>query len=376
MKGGQALRLLSWLLLPTLAALLLTLIADHWKADTRVELELVTSRLAITVGGEAPREVLAGGARFASLVVTNCDTFTFRPKNLGIADSDADGETAWRELPVDETAVVRCLDPTSKLILHHIESARSADAPLGLLDPFRLDPGARLTFAVHRGAGETVDVTLDVEGFPTAGEPLTLLLETGEFEIFADNAPLESASVPVDADLLTYRAELSADAPLAEIIPRSNRLTFVLTPPTGSSPAFLGDQPRLDLTHVELLDETLGGEARSPLLSGSLSYPKYPKVPAKNMDPADFLALRDFGTFRLEHLSLDHDRTAFKLRVDGEVGKALSGDDVDAVDARLSLLDRFRFSSRLNLYAAVVVWALSTTWVAYERWRKLSDKEN
>ena len=103
-------RPLLWLALPTLVLLPLVWISTLWYLPTRVQLELDTARLALTLGGEERREILNSSVPFSSLVIEECSSATFAAEKLEIADprqlvpgAEA-GETphfpdtAWREL--------------------------------------------------------------------------------------------------------------------------------------------------------------------------------------------------------------------------------------------------------------------------------------
>jgi hypothetical protein len=369
-------RLLLGLALPSLILLPLVVISTFWHLPTRIQLELVTARLALILGGGERREVLARSVPFSSLVVEDCGTVGFAAETLEIADPQQlvpghqAGEiphfptTAWRELKPAGPVKLSCRDPAAKLTLR---SPDPSAARVGLLDRIFVDPGSQVILEMSPGLESAV--SLEVE------TPQDLNLSVGtNLELVADFVKPEGFTVPFQGDLLTYRARLPESRRSFEITSGEHGLALIVTPASDQLGELFADPLDLPLSSLEALQESLEGALVSPLRDkATLSYPEYPDVPAVTIDKDEVVGLGGLSQARLRSLDLDPKVGALRVRFDGIANRAASRSGEFARDHRLTLFHAFRYSWRWGLIAVVATWLASTTWAAFEVWKKLQD---
>lgn len=128
------------------------------------------------------------------------------------------------------------------------------------------------------------------------------------------------------------------------------------------------------LTKIELIQENLEGEFVTPLRSdGTLSYPDYPNIPAVTIDEKEFVGLGELDKTRLVDLELDTENGALRLGLEGIFDRATTRSGEFREDHRLTLFQKIRHGWRWGLLTTVALWLLSTTWLGYERWKKLGE---
>lgn len=376
-KPSSKLRHVLWLSLPTLIVLLLVLISTLWYLPTRIEADLTVRRLAFVVGGEEPREVLNASVEFSSLVIEDCAEVTFKPERLEVADpgqlvpAEKAGkvghypESAWHELETEESVRLLCRDDEARVTLR---PPGPANAPLGALDRVRAAPGSRVALEVPSGLG--LDVIVEVEGEHSLAIPI---YGDREIELVTDLVEIEGAQAsPFSGDLATYRVRLAEVDSTVRLRSRARHLTLAVTP-AGSSTDELFNGQAIAIEDIELYEQVLDGIRKTSLLApGKLHYPGF-KIDPVELAEGELVGFGELGLFRLERLALDAENRGLNLRLDGVVGKAVTTDEAFPVDRRLSVFQRFQYSSLWNLIAVVAVWALSTTWVGYELWKKIRD---
>lgn len=374
---SSKLRHVLWLCLPTLIVLLLLLISTRWYLPTRIQADMTTRRVVFLVGGGEPREILNASVEFSSLVIEDCAEVTFKPESLEVADpeqlvpGEQPGETghypesAWRAIETEEAVRLRCRDDGARVTLRPPGPANGAS---GALDRVRASPGSRVALEVPSGL--SLDVIVEVDGEHSLAIPIygdrEIVLVTDLVEIEGANAP------PFPGDLLTYRVRLAETDPTVRLRSRARHLSLVATP-AGSSTDELFSGRAIPLDGLELYEQGLEGVRQTSLLApGELHYPGFEIDPVE-VAQDELVGFGDLGLFRLEELTLDPENRGLKLRLDGVVGKALTTDEAFPVDRRLSVFQRFQYSSLWNLIAVVAVWTLSTTWAGYELWKKIRD---
>jgi hypothetical protein len=368
-------RQILWLVLPTLVLLPLVWISTLWYLPTRVQLELDTARLALTLGGEERREILNSSVPFSSLVIEDCSSATFAAAKLEIADprqlvpeTEAGAlphfpAAAWREVQPTNPVKLSCSDPASKLTLRNPDPAA---ARLGLLDRIRVAPGSQAILEVL--PGQEPALSLEIE------TPQDLNLALGpEIEIVTEFIEPEGIAIPFRGDLLTWRARLPEARRTLQITSGEHGMVLIVSPARGQAAELFRDSLDLPLASVELLAEDLEGSFTSPLRGkANLSYPDYPAVPAVTIEKA-MVGLGGLSRARLRSLGLNAEEGTLHVVFDGIAGRAASRAGEFASDHRLTLFHTFRHSWRWGLIAVVAVWLVSTTWTAYGVWKNLQE---
>lgn len=370
-------RALFWLALPTLLLLPPAVISTFWHLPTRVQLELETVRLAVTLGGEERREILNPSVPFSSLVIEDCNSVMFAAEKLEIADprqlvpgSEAE-ETpnfpaaAWREVKPTEPVKLSCNDPAAKLTLKHPDPATTPR--LGVLDRIRFAPGSQVILAISGGREPALSLEMET--------PQDLNLALGrDFEAVTDFMEPEGIAMPFPGDLLTWRARLPEARRTLAITSGEHGLVLIVTPARGQAAEIFREPLDLPLASVELLEEDVEGRLASPLRDkASLSYPEYPAVPAVAIEKDEAVGLGGLSQARLRRLELDAEKGALRVSFDAIAERAISRAGDFARDHRLTLFDSFRYSARWRLIAVVAVWLVSTTWAAFGVWKKLQE---
>ena len=359
--------LLGWLMLPTLAAGLLTLAASLRHSPTHVEVDLTTRRIDFTVGGTEPRKVLNVSVPFVSMVIERCEALTFVPAELAVAEG-ADGEPGWRLELNDRAAQLTCRDPDAQLTLRQPDPAAGDEA--GRFESIWADAGSRFILGVAAGrridGARELEITTDLD----RARSMTIAVESG-IDIDVELADLEGVVLPPDGDYLTYRARFAEPDTWLDLRFQDG-MTVVFVPPAGKANDLFVSSP-IPVAAVELLYESLEGKLESPLLSEArLSYPEFPELPAVTIPADELLGIGELGTAQLKGLALDAEAGGLRLTFDGVAGKARSTDRAFSRDYRLTVWDRFAHGKLWNRLAAVAIWVLSTALVGLERWRTLS----
>ncbi len=375
-SAGPRRRPLLWLFLPTVIVLPLVVLSLFWRLPTRVQVDLATARLAFTPGGTEPREILGRSVPFSSLVVEDCRAVSFTAEALAVADplqiapatagstAPAIPAAAWRAAPAGPVQFL-CRDPAAKLTLNHPDPA----APrLGLLDRLWISPGSLVILEVSPGR----EPALAVEA--AALQELRLALDGPDLELVTDLLEPVGFAAPVPGSPLTWRTRLPAARRTVDLTSGDEGLVLIITPERGR-PADLFRQPLdLPLTTVELLLEDLEGSFASPLRDrAKLTYPDYLDIPAVSIESDEALGLHGLSKARLRSLAFDSKNAVLRARFDGVAERAVSRAGDQLSDHRLTLFHTFRYSWRWSALALVAAWLVSTTWAAYEAWKKLRE---
>jgi hypothetical protein len=368
-------RPLPWLALPALGLLLVS-VSLFWRVPTRIQLELASTRLAFTLGGDERQEILDRTVPFSSLVIEKCSTVAFSAEKLEIADPQqlvpgtAAREAphfptaAWRELTPSGPVKLSCGDPAAKLTLQNPDPAA---ARLGLLDRIRFAPGSQAVLEISPGREPSLSLEIETP------QELSLVLGS-DLELVADFMELEGIAVPFPGDLLTWRARLPEARRMLTITSGEHGLVLIVTP-ARDQPAKLFREPLdLPLASVELLEEDLEGPLTSPLRDKTrLSYPDYPAIPAVTIEQDEAVGLGGLSQARLRSLAFDPGKGVLHARFDGIAQRATSRSGAFARDHRLTLSHTFRYSWRWELIAFAAVLLASVTKAVFEVWKKLQE---
>lgn len=356
--GSSAFRTLLMLALPTLILLPLILLSTYWPLPTRVQLDLVTRRLAFTVAGHEPVELLNASVGFTSLVIERCNFVSLSARLLRVLDQRSDQASSG---PVRFV----CGDPASKLTLR---SSKDGLQLVGTLDRLRLAPGTEVSLEV--GDKQPLDVTFEV----SAKRSLSIPME-GEFELVAEFVSRAPPAAEASPDLVVYRGTVSEADSTVKIDSQERGLILVITPVPGREvQQFFREPTSIPLSAIEFVDQTLEGKIISPILGAStLTYPDYTGVPPISIPPRQFLGVGGVRDFRIQGLALESQSAGLRVQLGGVVETFATSGNGNRVDRRLTLFQVLRYGWRWNILAVVAAWLLSTTWMIYERWRKLSE---
>ncbi len=341
----------------------------------RVGLDLLSRRVAFTVGGSGPQEIFDGPAGFSALVVQGCTTITFRPQLLEaypILPAPAPGEArsypepSFRVTPAGKVEM-RCEDAIATVTLRGVGAMAGR---LGALDSLRVEAGSEVVLAVRRGR----EIMVHLEA--AAAQPLEVLidreleLETRFVELVGEGLP------PTPGPRVTYRAVPHENDRRLEITSAGRRLALVLTPALRQpAEALLPGVTNLPVAALNLLDETPDGKLVTPLCeraphghppqqdsgaevplsaggAGTLEYLDYRGVRQVAIEPQDYVVLGDLEGFRLDRLVFDTGASCWALDVRGSAGRLETGGE----DRRLSRFQRY--FGQENLWSQVAVGVL------------------
>jgi hypothetical protein len=368
-------RTLFWLALPTLILLPLVWTSTFWHVPTWIAIELKVPRLAFTLNGTKPQEILNRSVPFSSLLLERCKSVAFDAETLKIANpeklvlgTEAGSiphypDEAWSELKTKGRVTFPCHDSAAKLTLSHPDSAT---AQLGSLDRIYFRPGSLVVLAVSPGREPAFRVEIET--------PQILQLTTGpDLEIVADLAKPENVTVPFPGDLLTYRARMPEARRPIEVTSSEHGLDLTVTPPRNQTSQIFREPLDLPIGSVKLEEDVEGAPSSSLSDQATLTYPKYSTIKPVIIRAHDAMDLSGLSQAQLTSLDFDAKQGTFSARFIGVVRHATSRDGELTTDHRLTLFDTLRYSERWGLMAVAAVWLVSTTRAAFEVWKKLQE---
>lgn len=362
-------RTVLFLILPTFFLVVLAWFAMRIRVPTRMEVAVVTERLAFTVGdgGDASYPLINSSIAFDSLVVERCGEILLRPQSLELQV----GSAAWSALETAGTVRFAGLDPVAaKATLDRVDE----HGILGIFEPLEAEAGEELILEVTRGGGGegeeiTSELVLELENPRTLRPAIhdELLLKTEGVAL------VEGADVPWEsAEFAIYKARLEESGKIVEITTHDHPV-LILEPAPGASTDRLFAGRAIPVASVEVLREGLDGALDSPLVEETrLRYSDYPSIEQATLPPEELVGFHELGAFQLEGLSLDADLGALIARFDGVIGQAQTRHGEFSVDRRLTLFQTFRHGESWRILAVLAAWGLATSWLAYERWMKVA----
>jgi hypothetical protein len=360
-------RILFRLALPTLILLPLVCISTCWHVSTWVAIDLKTTRLAFTLTGDKPHEILSRSVSFSSLVLERCKSVTFDAESLTVADPGKPvpvdkTDKAWRELKTTHPVTFLCHDPSAKLTLSH----PVATSQLGVLDRIYFQPGSMVVLAISPGREPALRVEIET--------PLKLQLPTvPDLEIVADQAKPESIAVPFSGDLLTYMARMPEARRPIEVMSSGNGMDLTVTPPQNQASKLFYEPLNLPIGSVKLEEDSEGTPSSSLSDQATLTYPEYKTIKPLVIKAHDAMDLSGLSQAQLTSLDFDAKQGTLNARFVGVVGGAFSHDGESTSDLRLTMSETLRNSPRWETIAIAAMWILSTTWAGFEVWKKLQD---
>lgn len=370
---------LLWLALPTLVLLPLVLLSTFWHVPTRVQLEVATARLAVTLGGQERREIFSRSVPFSSLVIERCKTVAFAAEKLEISDpqqlvAGTKAEeaphfpaTAWQDVKLTDPVRLSCSDPAAKVSLKSQD--HPAAARLGVLDRIYFEPGSQVVLEASPGREPAVSAEI--------GTPQDLHLALGQdLELVADLVKPDGIHLPFPGDLLTFRARLPEAHRMIEVTSGEHGLVLIVTPPRDQLAGLFAEPLDLPLSSVEMLEEDLDGRLVTPLRDkATLSYPDYPDIPAVTLKQEDAVGLGGLSDARLLSFRFDTEKGALRATFDGKARRVNTLAGALKTDRRLTLFQTLRYDWLWQAMAAAATWLVATTWAVFKAWQEIRKVE-
>ena len=351
---------LTLLILPSFMVLLAVFLLPLWRIPTRIHADLTVNRAVFTVGGTDEMPVLNSVA-YQSLTVEQFERIEFSPEKLEVADpmqyiatDDRYPETAWKPLTFSPPLIITGEDETLQPAVT-LEKAISGLGAAGTLDRVRAGPSSDVSLEVM-GSRSAV-LTFKVEG-QTSFAVLSL---DQPFQLMANYVGINGIrELLPEADLLTFRAQLSSHSPHVEITgqPRSLLFTLTIVPEEETTLFYEGSIP------VISLDFTRQNESGNPVTAlvknGEITYPDYPGIDKVVVKALDFIGLDRLEKFRIEQIALDPQQKGIRLRLHGIAGHIRTGSQGFPVDLRLTGLDTLWKNPSVMVLLGIMVWLFPT----------------
>ena len=348
------------LILPSLMVILAVALLPMWRIPTRILADLTVNRAVFTVGGTDEMPVLNSVA-YQSLTVEQFERIEFSPEKLEVADpmqyisaDDRYPETAWKPLTFSPPLIITGEDQTLQPAIT-LEKAISGLGAAGALDRVRAGPRSEVSLEVT-GSRAAV-LTLKVEG-----QRSFAVLSFGQpFQLIANYVGIDGIrEVFPEADLLTFRAQLSSHSPHVEITgqPRSLLFTLTMVPEEQTTPFYEGSIPVISLDFTRQ-DES-GNPVTALVKDGEITYPGYPGIDKVVVKASDFIGLDRLEKFRIEQIALDPERKVIRIGLHGIAGHIRTGSPGYPEDHRLSGFDALWKNPGLMLLIGIMVWLLPT----------------
>jgi len=371
--GRQRMSLVLGLCLPSAAAALLAWGATTWRVPTRVSVDVITRRISFDVTGREGPSLLNANSQFSDLTIERCGTVSFQAEEFEIVPVSGD-----HERPISYSGPVRlnCRDAQAQIALssrHEQQTDSPGDrvkpSPVGALDNLRLHEGATVVLDVVESVF-TIDVSTAQRLDLPIHAPFFLTPTIVEVEI-----PSGFALIP------TYRVRVPESNRLIHVEGTERGIVMIVTPVAEDADEFFNTDMRLPVANVKFLDEVLNERVlTSPFVrDGTLSYPGY-SIAALTVPRAQFFVPGRVAAMEITGIAFAPDGPGFRVTMEGLLNEGAigtpgtsdaGGADGHWNDPRLTAYQVFRYGPLWGIVAAIAVWVLATTWIGYERWKKL-----
>jgi hypothetical protein len=362
---------------PTLLAALVALALMQWHKPTRVELDLLVDRLALTVASDRPEEAFAtlvGPGKVAALRVQRAGRVAFEPRTLEIADESRFDlkanhfpDDAWRPLAVTDDVV---LEPSEGNV--GAVSLESADpASLGRLRQVWVPGGAEVVMDVDREPdGERTWLTLELNT-PRARADLVF---PDRFLAFADDLHLaDTTGAGLSVETLSLRSG-GEDNTAVEVLASRQGLVLQIEPDDSTAGLLVEGDIQLPVTAVDFDRQGPSGQRLSSLIGpGTLRYPDLPTMAQVALKAGEFVSLDGLARARITALAVGDagTRPALALTLDAVAETVRVGRPEHPKDARLTWFDQFWHAPSRAILFAIIVWFFTTTLAGYKLWKEL-----
>jgi hypothetical protein len=380
MSGPTARRRLLILLglaAPSLLAAVAALVLMQWHKPTRVQLDLLVDRVALTVASDRPEEgfaTLIGPANVGALRAQRVGRVAFAPQALELADEarfDLEAgrfpDDAWRPLAV-----------TGEVTL---EPAREGAGAVSLESADAASPGRLRLVSVPAGAEAVMEL-----GRETGGKRSWLGLELntpraradlvfpGRFLVYADDLGLAAPEgAALSAQTLSLRSGGKGNTAV-EVLGSERGLVLQMETVDPAAALLAEGEIQIPVAAVDFDRQGPSGQRLSSLIGpGTLSYPDLPAMAPVALSPGELVSLEGLEGARIEKLAVADagDRPALALTLDAVAATVRVGTPERPMDARLTWLDQLRHEPTLATLLAVVVWFFTTTLAGYKLWKEL-----
>jgi len=363
-------RIIAWLCLPSVVAALLAVAATFVHVPTRVAVQLATRRLSFTVSGQSRPSLLNANRGFSELTVERCGTVSFLADEFRAARKT----TATGRPASSYSGPVRlaCVDSDAKIAL---SSGVERPALVGTLDRLPLESGAtvvldlagseRPVFTVDLSASRVFDIAIHA--------PLELMADLAQVQV------PDWGARPV----ARYDVRISQSNRLVQVDPGGQGTVLIVTPAVEHVAEFFNSELRIPVDGIQFQDEVVNDPATvSPLVGdGRVAYPDLPSKPTKAVAKTQFFVATRTSAMVITQIGLLSDASGLDVKVEGNLEKGRVGtpatpglerDDASWEDAGLTLYDHVRYGPRWQIAASIALWVLTTTWIGYERYKKLA----
>jgi hypothetical protein len=359
-----------FLVLPTAAAILLTIALMNWRVSTYVNGDVTIDRMAFTVGG-ASSIPISDAFEFRSLTIEKFDRITLTPQDLLVADpagyqlaEDTFSSNAWTPLGAGGEVVLSAgaehLHPAVSL------TPVRRDAPRGgVLDTLWVQPGAVVTLEVVGS-----NIVLAVAGQKSVAH----VSFRDRFHMHTSYTRITGASTHgMRGDAVSYETSLSDRNPFLEITGRPADLLLVVGPAPEQSGIF-----RREPIPVATLDLTRqgdrGGRATALVAEGTIGYPDHAAAGPVAVTSTDLVDVDRLARFHIDGISWVPKARGLRLKFRGDAGRMAIGPPDRPRDHRLTMFDRLWEDRRLVALVSIILWVFPTTVGAYQLYRELRGR--
>jgi hypothetical protein len=359
-RRRRLLQFAGFFLIPSILILAAATLAMTWRIPTRVQLDLVVSRVTFTLAGNRPLDVPVNALSFALLSVENFDKVTFNPKRLRV-QRDAGGRSEiWREGATGGAIVLSGASDERSLLTVERTAAGSDVLSAGRLQPVSIHPSTRVTLEAR--SGSRVMLRMDGQALQTN------LLPDSEVRLALSGATVEGMGGPVTGDgEISLQVALADDHPIIQL--QGDRRFFVLTAGVvAAGPVTLLE--RAEVKEIELLRQGTAGSIESAIVAaGELTYPTPPGIAHIALAAGDFVGLADLTAAAITHLELKPDGAGMQLRFDGVAGKLDVSSGGVKEDLRLSAMEALWHNAQVAVLLSIAVWVIAVGTGAYRLYR-------
>ena len=331
------------LIFPSAFIGIIAVILMYWPLNTKLSMVLTVDRVVFTVGGTESVQLM-DPAIVSSLTVDHFGSIAFNPYKLEVANprdyqlqDDSYPDSAWTLVPLKDKQVIVMGDSQMQQYAVTFESSKFEK-----LDRIWMRPSSKVTLEIH--GRKIINLTIAVEKQTASAfiQPAT------SFQLISDNCKVDGITrIPYRSNSLTYRVWLSKNHPPIEIKsqrqkPHSLVLNLTLSPKQKNNAFFSTN--KIIVKTLDFSRTSSTGFPKSTLLKAtSVSYPDYPNMDKKDIKDTDFVTLSDLQNFKIEKMSLDHEKNGIQLHLSGVSGNAWA----DTKDLRLTCFEALWCNQKL-----------------------------
>lgn len=324
---------LTWLILPTILAVLLTIALLKWRVPAAVDIDVTASRVYLHLKGPSRQVLLDAAPQSLSLQ-------GFDQVRLASADAAVPGTTK----PF-LSAQPMVLKPAGRYpALHLLPPSGTSAFPLGL-------------------ATQDSDVTIEAVqegnlqlGLSGSARGLTVTVPD-QFQMVCDYAALSEKPWPQPGASIKLQVRVPEDNRLVEVDSSTTGITFDL--------GFLPTQPPtlapggINIDRIEFFKRDDAGPIRTTLAGkGTIHYTSPAGLTAVPLETSDILAIGELRDFRVQTLAVGEGGRTLRLRLTGTAGILASGPPPNPVDRRTVQFEVLRRNYVFTSLLLVLGWII------------------